>query len=405
MIDKAIYDEYEKALGANATLVERALLMLDFELSGLTGTNLQAALAARYAEIVLKYGAVAAQCAVEFYTRVRADANIDTEYTSTQAPAQSNTYLIRDAQYAIRNSASPASYTKNLVGRAVKHVYEQADNTIMNNAQRDPARPKWALVPHIGACGLCIMLCSQGFVYRTDKTAGNARHTNCKCVTVADFDTKNPYLEGYDPDGMADRYLSCREAIEEDAKAKGRVLYGKNITRSTGEAHDAYDAYLRNRIVKEMNTRDREWLRTGKIPSVTKDSKARPLLKERSIAQTLANNGFAVHFRETRSTQNKKTSAVLLGGENGVPYEIKQPTGNGKQTIYHQFEHAAGQSNRLILDATVINGNKGGWNSKTTEEAVRKYINWHYQANGKTIQFEDVLLIDGAKIKRIKRES
>lgn len=164
------------------------------------------------------------------------------------------------------NSASSASYTKNLVGRAVKRVYEQADNTIISNARRDPARPKWALVPSIGACGLCIMLGSLGFYYSKKSTAASARHTNCRCATVVDFDTKNPHLKGYDQDGLYERYRTCRDAIEKDAHYQWyNVMSDEEKAQYGNNRRSDYDHYLRNRIVSEINKRDKDWTLTGKV--------------------------------------------------------------------------------------------------------------------------------------------
>lgn len=48
-----------------------------------------------------------------------------------------------------------------LGGRMAHYALKAVDATIIGNAQRDPLHPKWAFVPHIGACAWCIMI---GFV-------------------------------------------------------------------------------------------------------------------------------------------------------------------------------------------------------------------------------------------------
>ena len=413
MIDEGVYKEYAAALEAASDLVNEAVIELEREIGHLTGDDLAQAMAASYASIVGEYGQVAAEAALEFYASVRNAASVEQGYDPVPAQGKSVQTLSRDVGGVMETAqAALSDRLKNLGGMAIRRTMEQASDTIIKNARSDKAHPRWAIVPRMGACGWCIMLGSQGFVYSSDRTATSARHPWCKCVTVVDFDAENPSLKGYDEGGMYDRYLSCRKAIEQDAERRWDAMDDAEKARYGGNGRSDYDHYLRNRIVAEMNTRDREWLRTGAVPSITKDGKARPLPKEEKVANILARNGFAVHFRETRSAQGKRTSDVLLGGEGGVPYEIKQPKGNGKQTVYHQFEEAIGQSSKLIIDATAIINGHGGiegerrWNEKTVYEAVSRYINWHYSCEGRTEQFEEVLLIfDEKKIKRIKRGS
>ena len=80
-----------------------------------------------------------------------------------------------------------------------------ADATIQGNAMADPAHPRWALVPHAGACDWCRMIGSRGFVFKSSATAGAERHPSCRCIPVADF-SDSPALDGYDPAALYDEY-------------------------------------------------------------------------------------------------------------------------------------------------------------------------------------------------------
>lgn len=100
-----------------------------------------------------------------------------------------------------------------LGGRMAHYALKAVDATIIGNAQRDPLHPKWAFVPHIGACAWCIMIGSRDFDFKSEKTASAERHPGCTCPVVADFDTKNPHLEGYDPEGMCARFKGIAELL------------------------------------------------------------------------------------------------------------------------------------------------------------------------------------------------
>ena len=134
---------------------------------------------------------------------------------------------------------------------------EQADATIIGNASRDPAHPLFALVPHAGACGFCIMLGSNGFVYHSRAKANASRHPNCRCRPVVDFDTENPALAGYDPDAMHGAYSDARAAVEDDARAEWDAMSEEERAKWKVDGKGAYDHYLRNRIAAEMSARQR----------------------------------------------------------------------------------------------------------------------------------------------------
>ena len=319
MIDKTLFDQYKSALKVNADLLESAILALDGKLAHLSGKSLEVALAANYALLVQQYGSLAAQCAVEFYTTLRAGANLATEYTATQTAAQSSEYLVRDAQNVMKLSANVSNVTKNLAGRAVQRVYEQADNTLIDNANRDPAHPRWALVPTVGACGWCVLIGSQGFVYHSDTTASRARHAHCRCTPVVDFDTKNPHLDGYNVTTLRSSYSKCRASIADDARATWDSMSDVEQKRYD----DSYDKYLRNRIVSEMNTRNRNWLRTNE-PAKVVYQKPEALLtsNEKAAVTYLVSNGVDLTVLSEDGAANANIDFFMFGTE----YEAKNVT-------------------------------------------------------------------------------
>lgn len=246
MVDDVLFNRYRTALGASADMAREAVEQLVAQYSG---TLTRAELAEAYAALVRKLGQYAAQVALEFYEQVREQADPEESYTPKTFEPSNAGLLAWDA----RNM----TYAQ-LPGIAAQRVMQYADETIMQNTWADAARPRYALVTHPGACGWCMLIGSNGWMYSSERTAAATRHANCKCAIVADFDTKNPSLKGYDPDALVDVYSQARRNVASDAQRQWaqmdeaeKAKY-KRTYRSSKVSTGVYDAYLRNRIVAEM---------------------------------------------------------------------------------------------------------------------------------------------------------
>lgn len=356
MIDLATFERYASALDANADLLEAAVAELEGELSGVPDEALPEALAARYAALVMSYGSNAAAVAVDFYSGVREASGVSSPYEPAQSGPQDAALLMWDARSILDGAkGSLPRAIPQLSGRAVQRAMERADSTLLDNASRDPARPRWALVPHAGACGWCTMIASNGFMYSTEAKASKARHQNCRCRPVVDFDKKNLGLSGYDPDAMRDAYRKCRAAVEDDAKAKWSAMSAEERARYGGKGRGAYDHYLRNRITGEMNARDRAWLQTGTSGTIklgTRDVKPH----EFNAYRVLSSHGFSFRVNPVKSESRRKGKSspdVTLGG---MRWELKCPDGsNPKKTISRNIDKAVGQMRNADPPAEKVN--------------------------------------------------
>lgn len=253
MISRELFERYAKAIDANADLLQAAVAQLEAKLSGIPPSEAEAALTAAYMALVARYGSFAAAIAVDFYTRQREASGVSSVFVpelSGTAPAWALRWDVSDA-YSGRDLAKAV---EKLGGRSVQRVMEQADDTLLRNARRDPARPKWALIPHAGACGWCAMLASNGFVYASEATAGKSRHPHCRCRPVVDFDG-DPLLEGYDCSRYEKEYLKARKAVEQDAREKWDAMSDEERAAYKAKGRGAYDHYLRNRITAQMDAR------------------------------------------------------------------------------------------------------------------------------------------------------
>ena len=255
MVDKRLFDAYADAMGVNAELVHAATKELVRSLGGVPAEGLADALRDGYAALVSTYGDLAAAIAVEFYRRQRAAGGVTVPYDPEAFPADNVNLLPWDVQHALQSGDVAGS----LGGSVVQRVMEYGDATLIANARRDPAHPKWALVPHAGACGWCRLMGSRGFSYASERTARDVRHPNCRCSVAVDFDASDPALEGYDPDALGDEYIEARDAVEDaareewaamDADARAEFRRTHNV-----KGRSDYDVFLRNKMIGHMNRR------------------------------------------------------------------------------------------------------------------------------------------------------
>lgn len=274
-----------------------------------------------------------------------------------------------------------------IADRVITESYHHGNRTTKHNAIRNGLR--YARVPSGKACAFCLMLASRGFVYLSKISAGKDKghyHNHCHCAVVAG--NLKMKVGGYDPDGLNERMNKLAASL--------------GIGDWTSAAADKELTKVLNR---ELAERDRRWVLNGKVPVYTQEPKARPLQKEKDIADKLSSQGIKCEFRATRSKEGKRTSDVfVLTGEEKKPYayEFKTPTGAGKQTIYHQFESAAGQAKRIVLDTSKLPEN---WGAEKVKSEVSKKINWHYKTKDKKDwQFDEVRIINSkGEMKIIKR--
>ena len=319
--------------------------------------------------------------------------------------------------------------------RNVTHMADRAAAglAVTINGKQKGAGIRFARVPSGAACGFCIMLASRGFVYATRESAGEFTkfHDHCDCRIVAG--TKDTQVEGYDPEGMYRRYRMCRDALgtpddvwrdwdalPDEEKSK----YGdapripvfsdperqRELERFAGKNADTFNDYYTHRIVAEMDTRDREWLYSGKVPEPVVLEGAKPNEEEVRTGNLLSGLGYKVEYRPTRASQGKRTSDifVVMGDTESkarrVPFEFKEPDGggNGRWTINHQFADAAGQSNHLVIDITDLESSDlaARWDRDAIEEDARLQVSMPFRVRkgehkGETWFFEDVTLVSG----------
>lgn len=235
-VDRGEFDAYSRALSENVELAKaemRKLIGWARKMAGMSDEELLDFVVNSYSALVAKYGDQAASVALEFYDQQRKAAGIMTDYDITISDGHDAALTRADVQVAFDEHKDAGTgddeLASRVAGMAARRVMQRADSTIIGNAARDPAKPKWAFVPHAGACGWCILLGSRGFEYTSDATAKVSRHHGCSCSVCVDF-SSNPSLDGYDDAKLREIYYKAVNSA--DKPGHGAIV--AEINKMTG---------------------------------------------------------------------------------------------------------------------------------------------------------------------------
>lgn len=159
----------------------------------------------------------AAMLAAQFYDGLRQyelGEAIDASYDSGREPGATDGAIRAFAQKLVDGKVD--AFIEACLGRVDYEIKVAAAQTCVNNARRDPRKPKFARIPSgVETCDFCTMLASRGFVYHTEVVASHA-HANCDCRIIPSW--KSFEVDGYDTKELYDRWNSMV-----DAKAKKRA--------------------------------------------------------------------------------------------------------------------------------------------------------------------------------------
>lgn len=173
-------------------------------------------------------------------------------------------------------------------------------------------------------CGFCVMLASRGFVYHTYETANAHVHANCGCSPMPGYPGQD--IPFYDVDHLYDVYL--------DAK--------KSVVRG-----DKSSKQLSNAIAKEIESRDFEWVMSGKVPHADLERFDLTAAEKRGLRK-FEKHGFSVVPQIKSNELNKKTASFLVNDK--FTAEFVTSVGGGKNSIKNQFTELKGRSENLIID-------------------------------------------------------
>ena len=201
--------------------------------------------------------------------------------------------------------ATVASAVASLTADQVKRA---ANKTMEGNCARDGVR--YARVPQgRETCGFCYMLASRGFVYHTERTAGEIDHyhLSCDCKIVPGFaDTE---VDGYDPDSMYEVYSEAR------AKA-GKFPETRDIVREL-------DKILAERDRGEAEQDDERFDRAG----LPRNGSGKSGISLKRLRNSLKKGG-------KQGSEPEKVSNFVSGVRKGDPMTFEEADGRSPNPFF-----------------------------------------------------------------------
>ena len=214
------------ALAIEAKKVTKALARLD-------QADARRYVSDAYPEIATPFIATAGDFAATWYEDQPTTA--DAEFIATPADLPDVEQLAANGRWAL-TQPDPGNA---LVGSSRRQMFNQARETILNNAEEEPGT-KWVRHARAGACGFCRMLATRALteghggapgLYNTEATASQTPHRKfevghdfCRCIVVP----LRPGAEYVPPDYLP-QWLDDYYAVSRDAD--GRLLPAPVIAR------------------------------------------------------------------------------------------------------------------------------------------------------------------------------
>lgn len=246
------------------------------------------------------------------------------------------------------------------------YVKRCAFDNMLKNCKKNKLR--YARVPSgFETCAFCFMLASRGFVYHTESDAGGSGHSyhqHCDCIIVPGFHESemdpDSQIEGYKPNELYDRYKDCKRAVTDPDGSWSYQLFKNNYV-ATGKYKDTpkdWERWKRNQLVKEIRTRDFNWLWTGISPSVeytTENVQKRVTSTEINTARILSNHGIKCVFKQDYKGVRLNGRNLRLGladMEGGIELKAIIKSKNAKGAVQNHLESSNGKQDlkKVVFD-------------------------------------------------------
>ena len=204
--------------------------------------------AAILSETCKAYTDMSAAITAQYYAGIRSASKVKSKYQA-QAVSGYDADSVFSAAISILNEAqegyatvSAVELLSNVANREIKNA---SDYCVRQNVRRDPAKPRYAIVPNGDACAFCQMRASLGYTYGDEDAAHS--HDHCTCMATPVFG--NEEIEGYNPKEYEDKYDKAEEALEDG-----------NISKE-----------LKQRIEREKSEKGKDFSKTNAILMVMRE--------------------------------------------------------------------------------------------------------------------------------------
>lgn len=215
-------EDYSRDQARVVTLVTRDLNRWWAGLDITDAVAVRVAAQAFMRELLATYGPISATVAADYYDEIREASTARGRYAARLVDALSEEQLDANVRYAVGPlfGAQPdsAKALALLASSAQRLVQEYGRQTLISAADNDPARPRFARVPHGKPCAFCRLVASRGAIYLSSQSAGELTkfHDDCDCQIVASFAADDL---PYDPEALYSEYLAARGDDFFDTKA------------------------------------------------------------------------------------------------------------------------------------------------------------------------------------------
>jgi hypothetical protein len=148
------------------------------------------AMLAFFPELVQGYGDAAAFLAADFYDELRGLSPSPTRFRAIVSTPPLDVQTEASARWGLGPlfdpEPNPDQALLNLSGSLQRLVLQPGRSTIIESANRDPARWGFARIAIGATCKWCLMLAGRGFVYGSEEAAGQFDnwHDDCNCAVV-----------------------------------------------------------------------------------------------------------------------------------------------------------------------------------------------------------------------------
>lgn len=361
-------DDVDSYGDAAASYVDQYISALIAENPGIPVAELREEAIEAIEDALNAFGDQASMLALDLFDEIVEQCGIDAE--SSVVDVIPREMIDGGVRYRARDIVEGSSdkFTRDVADLTRYYIHRSAFENMERNCERNDLR--YARVPSgRETCGFCFMLSSRGFVYRSEQTAGSthAYHRNCDCVIVPGFERlpASEQVEGYDPDGMYERWKMCEKTIGGDKalRALWDGMDAKDRARYKGNSDaERYRKFAAAQVRHEVETRDWRWLNSGAVPDVEYASaqvEKRATDAEVRTAERLCSNGvrsrFMQDFEWVIEDDGRKRKVGLPDLEGGI--EIKT-LGSSKNAFGAVDNYLESSSKKKGLTCVVIDNSE-----------------------------------------------
>ena len=277
------------------------------------------------------FGGQAMLVANDFFEQIAKNEGVDVEaeFYSTFDPSIAESkvrYLARDIV-----NGDIETFNGKVQDLTKFYVKSEAFCNLAKNCQKNGLR--YARVPSgRETCAFCFMLASRGFDYWSESAAGgsgNKYHEHCDCIIVPGFNKwdsgidEDEQIEGYKPSKLRERFRACEKTIMPTLHERYYEL------KRQGKTDKDWSDFKTSELMKEIRTRDWEWLWSGRVPKVSYDpqiDKSKVREYEKKTAELLTKHGFQCIFRKDvlENYNNTGKNIGLADLKNGIELKTLQ---------------------------------------------------------------------------------